>query len=194
MWFASFMRMSMRPLGAGAVFATACVLVSAQAAAVSIRYTIPGTAMPWVFHGINRKYKFGLGDGSAPIVVVLRDLNVHWGSVVSIRYVSGSVSADPGVYPYTEAGGDTSFLANNGTGNGFGVFPSYYMTPYPIYLCELVGAFANKNGKIVGQPFAIADGPISVTVPAHAALLQLGVNDDKFSDNAGSWVVAVSKE
>jgi hypothetical protein len=128
------------------------------------------------------------------VAVALRSVGAHAGDTLTVQYMSGTVTAEDGTYPYTDADGDTSFPANNGTGNGYGVFPSYYMTPYPIYLCELVVAFANKKGKIIGQPFAIADGPTTLTVPVGASALQLGANDDKFSDNAGSWVVAVSSE
>jgi hypothetical protein len=42
------------------------------------------------------------------------------------------------------------------------------------------------------MPFAIGDGPDSVTIPAGATRLQLGVNDDKFADNFDSWDIQVS--
>jgi hypothetical protein len=112
---------------------------------------------------------------------------------IVVKYVSGTVSAEPSNFPYTDAEGDASYPANNKKAEG-SRFPSFYMTPYPIYLCELVGAFTSKNGKIIGQPFAIGDGPASFVVPAKASVVLLGVNDTKFSDNAGSWVISVSKQ
>jgi hypothetical protein len=62
----------------------------------------------------------------------------------------------------------------------------------PKYLGEFVGAFANSSGQVVGTPFAIGDGPATFIVPAGASQLQLGVNDNLFSDNTGSWNVNVT--
>jgi hypothetical protein len=57
---------------------------------------------------------------------------------------------------------------------------------------ELVGTFANSSGVIEGTPFALGNGPTTITVPTGATQLQLGVNDDIFHDNAGSFTVDVS--
>jgi hypothetical protein len=64
------------------------------------------------------------------------------------------------------------------------------MSPYPIYEVELVGTFAN-NGVIIGQPFAIGDGPATFVIPAGANQLLLGANDNAYSDNLGSWTLSV---
>ncbi len=150
--------------------------------------------MPWTPSGkINKHYHFGIGDGTAPIDVPLHLLHAVSGDTIVVEYVSGTVSAEPGNFPYTDADGDTSYPTNDYK-NVAGRFPSYYMTPYPIYLCELVATFTKKNGEIIGQPFAIADGPASFVVPADARVLLLGVNDNKFSDNAGSWVISIAKQ
>ncbi len=45
--------------------------------------------------------------------------------------------------------------------------------------------------QIIGTPFAIGDNG-TVTVPAGASELLLGINDDIFSDNTGSWTVSVT--
>jgi hypothetical protein len=162
-------------------------------AALTLHYTVPGTTMPWISSGgLNRRHVFGLDDGSSPIDVPLHVLHAHTGDTIVVQYVSGTVSALPGAFPYTDAAGDTAYRADH-TVNDAGRFPSYYMTPYPIYLCELVGTFANRRGEIIGQPFAIGDGPASFVVPAGATAFLLGVNDNRFSDNAGNWVVSLSK-
>jgi hypothetical protein len=62
---------------------------------------------------------------------------------------------------------------------------------YPINLGELVGTFANSSGAIVGTPFAVGDSA-SVTIPTGATELFLGINDDIYGDNAGSYTVQVS--
>jgi len=56
---------------------------------------------------------------------------------------------------------------------------------------ELIGSFADINGNIIGIPFVIGKGPISVTVPNIAAKIQLGFNDDVYSDNLGSVTVEI---
>jgi hypothetical protein len=53
---------------------------------------------------------------------------------------------------------------------------------YPIYLMQLVGAFADSRGQVVGVPFKVGNGPTSVTIPAGAARLQLGANMWTYSD------------
>lgn len=57
-------------------------------------------------------------------------------------------------------------------------------------LCALVGAFTDSSGNVI-QPVYFADGATYV-VPTGATQLQLGVNDDKFSDNTGSFSITVN--
>jgi hypothetical protein len=63
---------------------------------------------------------------------------------------------------------------------------------YPIFSGELVGTFANQSGVIVGSPFVIANGPLTVVVPTGANRLQLGINDNLFSDNVGAYTIGVT--
>ena len=172
----------------------AVALISPAASlALTLHYSVPGTTMPWVSSdNLNGHYRFGLGDGTAPIDVGLHLLHAHSGETIVVKYVSGTVNAGS-PWPNTDAAGDTSYPTNNHK-NGAGRFPSFYMTPYPIYLCELVGTFTDRKGKIIGLPFAIGDGPASFVVPAGASIVLLGVNDNKFSDNGGSWVISISKQ
>lgn len=60
-----------------------------------------------------------------------------------------------------------------------------------VYSMELVGTFAN-NGVIVGRPFPIGNGPTALTVPAGANQLLLGINDNRYGDNSGSFTVVVN--
>ena len=53
------------------------------------------------------------------------------------------------------------------------------------------GTFADSTGMIVGTPFEVGNGPLDVVIPPGASRLQLGINDDAFNDNAGSFVVSV---
>ena len=60
---------------------------------------------------------------------------------------------------------------------------------YPVYARGLVGTFAN-NGVIVGTPFPIGDGPATFIIPAGANQLLLGVDDNYYVDNVGSWQIS----
>jgi hypothetical protein len=109
------------------------------------------------------------------------------GDTITVAYASGQVSVGPeNGWPYTDANGDAAF----GSQTGFVGLPSQWMTSPNIYIGELVGVFAN-NGVIVGAPFAIGD-IATLTVPAGANQLLLGVNDDVYFDNVGSYEVVVT--
>jgi hypothetical protein len=118
---------------------------------------------------------------------------------------TSSIPLLPGVNsPYEDALGYTPstpipYNASNNPGTSGKDFPSFYMNPasYPIYLGALVGVFTDSSGNIIGTPasfppFVINDGPKSVVIPAGATQLQLGIDDDIFFDNNGSFSVQVT--
>jgi hypothetical protein len=87
-----------------------------------------------------------------------------------------------------------SSFRNDVNGNSGQRFPGYYMSPYrDVYLMALVGTFTDDNGAIVGQPFEVGSGPTVLAVPTGATRLQLGINDDIFADNLGSFTVTVTE-
>jgi hypothetical protein len=187
------------------VFATSCLcglvftgaVGSARAGQLTVQATVAGTDQPWNYTpgGLNTNYQYGINDGTAPLVINASDgFDFSTGGSFTVTYVSGLVSAGPGFWPFVDANGDLQDAINNHTGSSGKVEASYYMNPstYPIYLTELVGTFANSLGAIVGTPFALGDGPTTITIPTGATQLQLGVNDDIYHDNAGSFVVNVS--
>jgi hypothetical protein len=182
--------------------------------------------MPWQFNTttFNSSYQYGLGDGTAPIVVsALSGISFAPGGTLVITFLgpclgtpTDCVTIDkssstpvggpvmPGVSsPYEDARGYTPstpipYNASNNPGTSGKDFPSFYMNPasYPIYLGALVGVFTDSSGDIIGTPssfppFVINDGPTSVVIPAGATQLQLGVDDDIFFDNNGSFSVQV---
>jgi hypothetical protein len=168
----------------------------AQAGIITTAVTVNGTEMPWnwVNLGLNTSDQFGVNDGTGPVVIsATSGFAFNSGDVLTLTYLSGMVSVGSG-FPNTDAKGDTALPVNAGDGSTGKPFPSFYMNPatYPINLGELVGTFANSTGAIVGTPFAIGDGPDPVTIPTGATRLQLGVNDDRFGDNTGSYSVQVS--
>jgi hypothetical protein len=168
----------------------------AQAGTITAAVAVGGTDMPWnwVNLGLNTTDQFGINDGTGPVVVsATNGFAFNSGDVLTLTYLSGLVSVGSS-FPNTDAKGDTADAVNNSNGSTGRPFPSLYMNPatYPINLGELVGTFANSTGVIVGTPFAIGDGPDPVTIPAGATRLQLGINDDRFGDNTGSWSIQVS--
>lgn len=124
--------------------------------------------------------------------------------MISIEYFSGTTIAGSG-FNWCDANGDTGYATKyyssgawvdeaGSTGN---YFPTLYIatpsdTAEVYYLMALVGTFADASGVIVGDPFFIGNGPLSIAVPMGAVQLQLGINDDYFSDNSGSLYVRVS--
>jgi hypothetical protein len=167
----------------------------AAANTVSTQVTVPGTAGPWLYSGaLNSARQYGVNDQTAPLI--LDSSSGFWfapGNILSVQYVSGGVSAGAG-HPLAPALGDfTSPPINNSPGSTGKLAPSAYMNPatYPIFLVELVGTFADSSGAIVGTPFAVGLGKL-VKIPGGASQLQLGVNDDFYSDNTGSFDVQIS--
>ncbi len=165
--------------------------------ATTVNVTVKGGQGPWQYvkGGLNTTYQYGISDGSAPQIISSSEgFNFTSGNVLSIQYESGLVSIGAG-WPNTDANGDQSFVVNNNTTNPSGLYPSYYFnsSDYPAYGGELVGTFANSSGQIVGTPFNIGDSR-QVTIPTGASQLQLGVNDNRLSDNTGSWQIQVSEQ
>jgi len=71
--------------------------------------TVPATAMPWNWAagGLNSNYEYGLNDGTSPKIAAS---SLSAGGIVSVTYVSGTVSANSPVRPVVSANGDqTSF-------------------------------------------------------------------------------------
>jgi hypothetical protein len=172
--------------------------------------------MPWVTTGgsacglssaLNTaSFAYGMQDGTCPTVVSSTSgISFAPGGILSITYLSGLVTIDGigwaspynGFSPYEDGNGyalgtPIPYLTNAGPGTSNDYFPSLYMgVYYPIYLGALVATFTDANGNIVGTPFAVGDGPTDVVAPNGASQLQLGINDDNFSDNAGSLSVSV---
>jgi len=156
-------------------------------------YIVPGTAMPWLWQegGLNADYDFSQQDGTRPVVIPFSKLGASAGQSLTIKYVGGEVDVG-GIFPPGDGNGVPSQYSNGGDGSTGTPFPSAYMQPYPVNLGSLIGDFTDSNGKLIGSPFAVNDGPVTETIPAGASQLQLGIMDDRFSDNTGSDVVSVT--
>jgi hypothetical protein len=177
------------PPASGVASSTAAGNVT-QAAAGVVTATVPGQAGPWD-PVLNSSFDYGTHDQEPPVVISpANGVSFSPGTILTVKYVGGAVRAGGG-WPQTDANGAVSHAAASNWQHR-GNYPSRYIdtSVYPIYVASLVGTFA-KDGVIVGTPFKIGNGPVTFTVPASANQLLLGVNDDRFSDNSGSWTVAV---
>ena len=149
--------------------------------------TVPGTAAPWNT-AVNQPFNFASPYSSAAAVVdASSGLSFATGTHVTITYVGGAVSIGDGYAP-TDANG----FAPYGATNTFNGFPAFYIPSPPLFSGALLGTFATSGGVIVGAPFGVGDGPVVVAVPAGASELLLGVNDNYYGDNTGSFSVAVT--
>ena len=174
--------------------AVAVLGLAMSAAGATITTTVDSNAEPWMWSGggLNTDFQYGIQNGKAPDIVSASDgVSFGPGDMITLTYLSGLSSTCAGC-PSVDANGWTAAATNDSVGSSGKPYASKFMSPYPIYLMALVGTFANSTGAIVGTPFFIGTGPISFAVPAGATQLQLGVNDDYFLDNSGSFSVKVA--
>lgn len=145
---------------------------------------VPGTCEPWpTDNGQNSAFIFtGAGTGNRPI-----EIPVTPGASVTLAYVSGTCTFGSGSGSYDAAGdGAAPFgttppatLASSGGGAG---------------LLALIASFADFDGNLISSAeiHNVGDGPATLTVPAGASLLYLGVNDIFYTDNTGEFVINVT--
>jgi len=181
------------------LIAASLVSCAGIASALTITKTVAGNAGPWnwVNGGLNTTYQYANENNSSsqsasPTLISATDgFTFAVGDNLTISYLSGGVSASTG-NQLVDANGYSSPL-DNILGGSYGPAPSYYMNPatYPIYHSELVGTFANSSGQIVGTPFGIGNLK-TITIPAGATRLQLGMNDNLYVDNSGSWNIQIT--
>jgi len=172
------------------IFFLALLLFSAHA--MAIPFTIDSQTQPWLTDINQEAFDYGDNDGIAPVQVGAGDgFAFNAGDVLTVQYLSGGVSWGVPSGDY-DANGDENYVTNDWSGASENGFPSQYMGSDPIYLVSLVGTFADDTGQIVADPFKIGNGPTDLTIPDGASYLQLGINDDIFSDNDGAFVVDIT--
>ena len=172
---------------------------SSQAGIINVQKTVLSTAGPWDI-AVNPAFTYGIGDNTAATVYsAANGFDFLADDALTITYVSGLTSAFTGVPPSVDGAGYVgSPFKNDVLGSSGQPFPSFYMGPFPVdgsrdvFLNALVGTFTDSSGMIIGSPFAINNGPLTVMIPVGATQLQLGINDDIFADNTGSLLVNVS--
>lgn len=173
-----------------AVFLVLCCLLGSAglAQAQSVTLSVGGRSGPWD-PALNPGYGYGDNgnpSGSyAPAVVDASLLPFLTGDELTIAYLDGLICAGASGTVWADAGGVLTWPADSSW------TPAGYI-PGTQYLVELLGVFAD-NGVIVGQPFAIGKGPLSVIIPVGANQLLLGFNDGWYYDNYSSLRVTVAE-
>jgi uncharacterized protein (TIGR03437 family) len=185
--------LALPPLRAVLVTLFSLGLLAPFAAAQSTTVTVNATQGPWL-QSLNPSFNYGDGTNTAPAAVSASSgIPFNPGGTVTVAHVSGLVNVYPeGGFTATDANGYSGDATDN-TVLGNGSYPSYFISSssYPVYASEMIGTFAN-NGVIVGNPFPIGDGPKTFTIPPGANQLLLGVDDNDYSDNTGSWQIKVT--
>ena len=142
---------------------------------------------------------YGTHDGFAPSSV-----NVSAGETLTLSCVSGFVSEFEGWAPsYIDANGYSvaaGYPANYygsgpgriGVGSSGDFLPSHFIDPDNvgpgyINLLELIGEFFTATGAVIGTPFAVGDGPLTITVPDGATQLQLGSTTTSSATTPAGW-------
>jgi hypothetical protein len=155
----------------------------------TVAKVVHASSGPWVVTlSLNDAYPYGGGQAEPALFSAADGLAFQPGDVLTIRYDSGLWCAGTYVSTSTcvDADGYRIYAPSNDQPYGTtGIYaPSRYIAPasFPVYLMQLVGAFADSRGQLVGAPFKIGKGPVDVTIPAGAAQLQLGANMYAYSD------------
>ena len=156
----------------------------------SVTKTVSALDGPWD-QTINTSMVYATaGEDPLPLKITLSTYGIVPGSFIALECISGT--SNGGGLPNSGCAG----LNDDGYGPTNNVFqpacgtyyPSAYVDPtnYPIYLMQVIGAFATSAGVVVGLPFPLSPQVEFVSVPAGAEVLQLGFDDCLFSDNSGS--------
>lgn len=159
---------------------------------ITEQFAVRGTAMPWPWqiNGLNGGFSYGYGDGTPATLVGYNIFRFRSGDKLTIRYASGAVKRGP-AYPGVDANGYAGFVVTDGRVS-YVDLPSKYVGPREVNLMRLIGVFATLNGEIIGRPFLLGNGPITLTVPNGATELLLGFNNDHFNENSGEIAVSIT--
>jgi hypothetical protein len=181
--------------------------------AVLAAVAVPGAAAPWDRRvNPSMKVQYDHDVTAPPRVMVLAELGLKAGDVVAMQCVGGSVNG--GGLPDNGCSGLTQFPPANdrvytqvcdriGVTSCQALAPSRYLDPasYPVYLMQVIGAFADDAGVVVGSPFVVTRTRRLLVIPTGASRLQLGVNDTLYGPgngggpNTGSlWVKLTAAE
>lgn len=165
-------------------------LAGAATSAHALTITVGSRVGPWD-PLLNSSFSYQTDGATLPPVVIDDSSGISFatGSQITVQWVSGLVSCCGA--PSVDANGHVDFDAFKNANRNY---PSQH-TPadWDTWVMALMGTFADSNGVIVGTPFEIGNFRV-LTVPDGASRLQLGINDDVWGDNHGSFNVSIVPE
>jgi uncharacterized protein YecT (DUF1311 family) len=164
------------------------VTVESNLGQPAVSVNVSGRSNPWDQLANPGMIYSAPNDAFPPAIVNLTKAAIASGDKITLKCSGGSTNA--GGVPDSGCDGLTQYEPTN---NRFQpacktYYPSNYAdkTTYPIYTMQVLGAFATDLGVVVGKPFLVPSKEYSITVPAGATRLQLGMNDCANSDNSES--------
>ncbi|SEA47484.1 PEP-CTERM protein-sorting domain-containing protein [Nitrosospira multiformis] len=173
------------------LFSAICLFLVGPVYAEGVTVFVDGRSGPWDI-SVNTTFSYGIVSGGVPdshlgptSVSGAAGLRFVTGDYLTIQYMSGLADAG-GAHELSDANGRTWWIADDGA-------PGQYI-PGTNYLEQLLGTFANASGSIVGSPFTIGNGPLSVAIPTGATQLLMGFNDGWYNDNgAGNLTMKITE-
>jgi hypothetical protein len=161
-----------------------------MAATIPYVVVVDSKVKPWVFTGgLNTSFPFGDGSGTAPIVVFS---NLVAGNYIGVTTVGGLVDCGTGLGPF-DANGAPSFITGDTIDHGV-YYPShYFVNGKTLGLGGLCGAFTDSTGQVI-QAVQIGTTQSGLLVPVGATQFQVGIDDNIFGDNTGSFSLNITAE
>jgi hypothetical protein len=138
--------------------------------------SVSATAPPWLQSDNPTLFHFSNEGSGTPVIVPLAPNGFMAGGNLTLQCTGGVING--GGLPNSGCAGLTEFPP--GTSNEPG---SVAVNASVCFTAQVLATFADANGVVVGQPFCVQPTPGTVTVPAGAVQLQLGINDTYIPDN-----------
>jgi hypothetical protein len=175
------------------------------------RYTVPWNATPWDnLNGANSSFSIGPIDATHPSAGAYGgeygDVNtfqiagatiipVLAGHSYTLKYLSGTHPVYDSYFTLVDPLGVVGTSAVSGSAGTFvsGGTPNTY--------CSCIGCYTDSAGNIVGTPFNVSNTTTSLTIPAGATQVRLGVNNAYYANildqahvlyNLGAWLFSVT--
>lgn len=118
------------------------------------------------------------------------------GQTYTLKYLKGKIPLYDSYVTLLDPDGEV------GTAAGGIDAPGSFVSGGPNTNQACIGCFADSGGNIVGTPFDVSNGTTSLTVPAGATQIQLGVNGSTFANpidpahaayDQGAWYFSISR-
>lgn len=151
-------------------------------------FNVNSIATPWKYTAGSLNTAFPINDSTFG-----QEVAVTPGQVIAIQWQSGTISVGSAFAQDTNADGYTNSPQESNTAGLYAVAPITSANPVSSVPNggSVIGAFVDGSHQIVGQPFYVGVDSGAMVVPAGAAFISLGINDDPVLDNIGHYVMGL---